>query len=76
MREIRVQIDDGTFKDIEEQAAAAGVPLDEFAGQVLAHAEQKRRFVTAAANYSTQLAPAFTEAFGYPTKSRPGAAAA
>jgi hypothetical protein len=75
MKEIRVQVDDGTFKDIEERAAAAGVEVSEIAGQVLTEAEQKRRFLTAANHFTGLFAPAFAEEFGYPTADH-GAAAA
>jgi hypothetical protein len=75
MKEIRVQVDDATLKGIEEQAAAAGVPVAELAGQVLTEAEQKRRFLEAAKYYTELFMPAFTEAFGYP-EATPGAAAA
>ncbi|MFD4977269.1 hypothetical protein [Streptomyces sp. NPDC058424] len=40
--------------------------VSEFAGQVLAEAEQKRRFLAAAQHFTALLTPAFTEAFGYP----------
>jgi hypothetical protein len=67
MKEIRVQVDDGTFEGIEERAAAAGVPVSEFASRVLAEAEHKRRFMDAAQHFTALFTPAFTEAFGYPT---------
>lgn len=75
MREIRVQVDDETFEGIEEQAAASGLEVAEVAGQVLIGAEQKRRFLTAAAHFTALFTPAFTEEFGYPTPDQ-GAAAA
>ncbi|MEU1600679.1 hypothetical protein ABZ468_50110 [Streptomyces sp. NPDC005708] len=75
MKEIRVQVDDGTFEGIEERAAAAGMPVSEFAGQVLTEAEQKRRFLAAAQRFTALLTPAFTEAFGYPEANRGVAAA-
>ncbi|MFF1284320.1 hypothetical protein ACFVY4_26710 [Streptomyces sp. NPDC058299] len=75
MKEIRVQVDDGTFEGIEERAAAAGIPVDEFAGQVLTEAEQRRRFMAAAHHFAELFTPAFTEEFGYPTTGQ-GAAAA
>lgn len=62
-----MQVDDEVFEGIEERATAAGVPVGEVAGQVLTEAEQKRRFLKAAAHFTETLLPAFTAEFGYPT---------
>lgn len=71
-----MQVDDETFEGIEEQASASGLGVAEVAGQVLIGAEQKRRFLAAAAHYTALFMPAFTEEFGYPTSSGQEAAAA
>lgn len=70
-----MQVDDETFEGIEKRAAASGREVAEVAGQVLAEAEHKRQFLSAAEHYTVVFTPAFTEAFGYPTTGQEATAA-
>ncbi|MFJ8036014.1 hypothetical protein [Streptomyces sp. NPDC096032] len=72
-RSIEVPVEDAAYDALAEEADRAGIPVQELAGQVLAHEAGRRRFMAAAQRYATEWGPAFDEAFG---TARPDGAAA
>ncbi|QIP74711.1 hypothetical protein [Streptomyces sp. VN1] len=73
-KSIEVPVDDEAYEAFAEEAARAGVTVQELAGRVLAQDAGRRRFLAASQRYATEWGPAFDEAFG--GRSHPDGAAA
>ncbi|GAA1111863.1 hypothetical protein [Streptomyces javensis] len=73
-REIRIEISDETYEQLQRAAAEKRVPAEAYAGQVLDADLTRVRFMEGARSFIGQHAEGFAERFGRPAD--PSASAA
>ncbi|MFH8295031.1 hypothetical protein [Streptomyces sp. NPDC018059] len=73
-REIRFEVSDEAFEQLERVAAKKRVAAEEYAGQVLDRDLARVRFMEAARSFVAQHAAGFAERFGGPVSHRADAA--
>ncbi|MFI9311482.1 hypothetical protein [Streptomyces triculaminicus] len=73
-QEIRIQISDEAYEQLQRAAAEKHVPAEEYAGQVLDADLIKVRFLEGARSFINEHAEGFTERFGGPSAHRADAA--
>lgn len=73
-REIRIEISDEAYEQLQRAAAEKHVPAEAYAGQVLAADLIKVRFLEGARAFISEHAEGFAERFGGPASHRADAA--
>ncbi|MGW5124579.1 hypothetical protein ACWEQ7_11090 [Streptomyces sp. NPDC004069] len=63
-RSIEVPVDDAAYAALAEEAKRTGLSVPELAGRVLSNDANRRRFLTAAQDFTEAWGPAFDEEFG------------